>query len=111
MGRTWVDFRERIPPSQPDGASSSPSLRYIATRKENYDKTKCVYSPIEPRKDGLRILATRFRGRGLSPSRYDLWMANVGPSQKLLRDFLAYKIDWGTFNRSHRKELLASGGV
>jgi uncharacterized protein YeaO (DUF488 family) len=47
-------------------------------------RTKCVYSPIEPRKDGLRILATRFRGRSLSTTRYDVWMANLGPSEKLL---------------------------
>jgi hypothetical protein len=29
-------------------------------------KTKSVHSAIEPRKDGLRILAARGRGRGLS---------------------------------------------
>ena len=32
-------------------------------------KTKSVHSAIEPRKDGLRILATRVRGRGLLSSR------------------------------------------
>lgn len=74
-------------------------------------RTKCVYSPIEPRKDGLRILATRFRGRGLSTSRYDVWMANLGPSEKLLKHFLAGKTDWGTFSRRYRKELLEGGGV
>ena len=30
-------------------------------------KTKCVYTEIEPRKDGLRILATRGRGRDIAP--------------------------------------------
>ena len=39
-------------------------------------RTKSVKSPIEPRADGLRILATRFRGRGLPTSRYDVWMPN-----------------------------------
>lgn len=74
-------------------------------------RTKCVHSPIEPRKDGLRILATRFRGRGLSPSRYDVWMANLGPSEKLLKAFLAGKIDWVTFGQRYHKELMEGGGV
>src|SRR5579862_8966671 len=74
-------------------------------------RTKCVHSPIEPRKDGLRILVTRFRGRGLSTSRYDVWMANLGPSEKLLKDFLAAKIDWGMFSHRYRGELLEGGGV
>ena len=74
-------------------------------------RTKCVYSPIEPRKDGLRILATRFRGRGLPTSRYDVWMANLGPSEKLLKAFLAGKIDWGMFSHRYRNELLEGGGV
>ena len=74
-------------------------------------KTKSVLSPIEPRKDGLRILATRFRGRGLSASRYHVWMANLGPSEKLLKDVLAGRIDWGEFSRRYRKELFAGGAV
>ena len=74
-------------------------------------KTKSVLSPIEPRKDGLRILATRFRGRGLPTSRYDVWMANLGPSEKLLREFQSGLIDWGEFGRRFRKELLESGDV
>ena len=51
-------------------------------------KTKSVRSPIERGKDGLRILVTRFRGRRLPVSRYDVWMANLGPSEELLRGFL-----------------------
>lgn len=74
-------------------------------------RTKCVYSPIEPRKDRLRILATRFRGRGMSTSRYDVWMANLGPSEELLKDILAGRIGWGEFGRRYRKELFESGSV
>ena len=37
-------------------------------------RTKCVWSPILP-EDGLRILVTRFRGRGMCKSRYDLWLS------------------------------------
>ena len=71
-------------------------------------KTKSVISPIEPRKDGLRILVARFRGRGLPASRYDVWMANLGPSEKLLREFQSGSLGWGEFSRRYRKELLQS---
>ncbi|RYD74801.1 MAG: DUF488 family protein [Verrucomicrobiaceae bacterium] len=74
-------------------------------------KTKSVHSPIEPEKDGLRILVARFRGRGLPASRYDVWMANLGPSENLLGDFLSGKIEWSEFSRLYGKELLEDGGV
>ena len=74
-------------------------------------KTKSVCSPIEPRKDGLRILATRFRGRGMPTSRYHVWMANLGPSEKLLEATQAEKIGWGEFSRRYRKELFEGGAI
>ena len=70
-------------------------------------KTKSVHSPIE-REDGLRILAARLRGRGLPASRYDVWMANLGPSEALLRDFLAQRASWAEFGR--RDEYGHDGG-
>jgi uncharacterized protein YeaO (DUF488 family) len=74
-------------------------------------RTKSVYSPITPRRDGLRILATRFRGRGMSKDLYDVWMPNLGPSEKLLRTFLAGKLTWADFNRRYRAELFDSGSA
>ena len=74
-------------------------------------RTKSVFSPIEPSKDGLRILATRFRGRGLPASRYDVWMANLGPSEALLRAVLTGKIPWVEFSRRYRKELFEGGTI
>lgn len=74
-------------------------------------KTKSVFSPIEPRKDGLRILATRFRGRGMPASRYHVWMANLGPSEMLLKSVLSGKITWGEFSRRYRKELFEGGSI
>jgi uncharacterized protein YeaO (DUF488 family) len=74
-------------------------------------KTKSVFSPIAHHADGLRILATRFRGRGLPASRYDVWMANLGPSEKLLRAYLAGKVQWAEFSRCYRKELFENGTV
>ena len=74
-------------------------------------KTKSVFSPIEPSRDGLRILVARFRGRGMSSARYHVWMANFGPSEELLRAVLAGKITWAVFGRRYRKELFEPGTI
>ena len=74
-------------------------------------RTKSVYSPIERQMDGLRILMTRFHGRGLRKSRYDVWMANLGPSEELLRAFHAGHVSWAVFRTRYRRELLESGAV
>lgn len=73
-------------------------------------KTKSVWSPIE-KADGLRILATRFRGRGMPVTRYDVWMANLGPSERLLRSYLDGAGSWGEFARRYRAELFAGGSA
>ena len=70
-------------------------------------KTKCVWNSMA-KKDGLRILATRFRGRGLPRSRCDIWMASLAPSERLLSDGQSQKITWGEFSRRYRKELKQS---
>ena len=74
-------------------------------------KTKSVYAEIEPRKDGLRILATRGRGRGLPKERFDVWMANLGPSEQLREEFLAGKITWSQFGSHYRRELWDGGTI
>src|SRR5436309_4752352 len=74
-------------------------------------KTKSVFFAIEPRKDGLRILVARSRGRGMSASRYHVWMANLGPSEKLLREFQSGAIGWGAFSRRYLKELRETGTI
>jgi uncharacterized protein YeaO (DUF488 family) len=74
-------------------------------------KTKSVSSPIDRKSDGLRILATRFRGRGLPTDRYDVWMPSLGPSEQLLRKFLAGKISWPAFAREYRRELFQDGPI
>ncbi|MHC4931921.1 MAG: DUF488 family protein, N3 subclade [Planctomycetota bacterium] len=62
-------------------------------------KSKSVYSPINRRSDGLRILVTRYRGRGLRSSRYDMWMASLGPSEALLRARRSGRISGKEFSR------------
>jgi uncharacterized protein YeaO (DUF488 family) len=72
--------------------------------------TRSVWSP--KRKDGgVRILATRFRGRGLPASRYDVWMPSLGPSERLLKSVLDGRIDWKTFTRRYREELYLDGPI
>lgn len=73
--------------------------------------TKSVYSPVDKQQDGMRILATRFRGRGMSPSLYDVWMANLGPSEALLRNVLDGRITWTEFTRRYKKELFEGGTI
>ena len=73
-------------------------------------KTKSVHSRVET-SDGLRILAARGRGRGLPADRFDVWMANLGPSEELRDAILAGKISWREYRRRYLKELLEPGGV
>ena len=74
-------------------------------------QTKSVWSPIDRRRDGLRILATRFRGRGMTSSRYDVWMPSLGPSERLLRGVLAGRVPWSTFLKEYRRELFLDGPI
>jgi uncharacterized protein YeaO (DUF488 family) len=74
-------------------------------------KTKSVWSPIDRRGDGLRILATRIRGRGLPASRYDVWMASLGPSERLLRSVQRGRCWWRDFAREYQVELFLRGPV
>jgi uncharacterized protein YeaO (DUF488 family) len=74
-------------------------------------RTKSVWSPIDRSRDGLRILATRFRGRGLSTDRYDVWMPSLGPSERLLRDVQQARATWARFVREYKRELFMDGPV
>ena len=73
-------------------------------------KTKSVYSPVAEN-DGLRILATRFRGRGMSSKLYDVWMPALGPSEQLLTAVQSEKIAWSAFTRDFKKELFLDGPI
>jgi uncharacterized protein YeaO (DUF488 family) len=79
-------------------------------RRQTMVKTKSVHSPRE-REDGLRILVARGRGRGLPADRFDVWMANLGPSEQLRDAILASRISWSEYSRRYLKELCESGGA
>lgn len=72
-------------------------------------KTKSVSSPIDKENDGLRVLVTRFRGRGLPSSLYDVWMPSLGQSEKLLNKIHKSNINWRQFAVLYKKELSESG--
>ena len=74
-------------------------------------KTKSVWSPINRKADGLRILAARFRGRRMPTSRYDVWMPTLGPSEQLLKDVQTGRIPWATFCSRYRTELFMDGPI
>jgi uncharacterized protein YeaO (DUF488 family) len=73
-------------------------------------KTRSVYSTAGEN-DGLRILATRFRGRGMATNLYDVWMPSLGPSEQLLKAVKAGKITWAAFSRDFKRELFLDGAV
>ena len=73
-------------------------------------KTKSVWSP-KAKSDGLRVLVTRFRGRGLPLSRYHAWVASLGPSERLLRAAQNGRLTWAAFARAYRAELFMPGPI
>lgn len=74
-------------------------------------KTKSVWTAVDRKRDGLRILATRFRGRGMRRSRYDVWMPSLGPSEQVLRRVQDGAISWAEFSKQYRKELFLDGPI
>jgi uncharacterized protein YeaO (DUF488 family) len=86
-------------------------VRGQADNRARMLKTKSVHSPIDRKRDGLRILATRFRGRGMASTRYDVWMPSLGPSERLLADVMAGRITWAAFSRRYRAELFMDGPI
>ena len=73
--------------------------------------TKSVDSSIDRAADGLRILATRFRGRGMPSNRYDVWMPSLGPSERLLKSVQTGKITWAEFAGEYRAEMFMDGRI
>lgn len=73
-------------------------------------KTKSIYTKAE-KSDGMRILASRFRGHGVPSSAYDVWMPNLGPTEALLKAFKAGRIDWVEFCKRYKEELFADGTI
>ncbi|MGZ4964627.1 MAG: DUF488 domain-containing protein [Limisphaerales bacterium] len=73
-------------------------------------KTKSIHTKAE-KSDGMRILASRFRGHGVPASAYDVWMPNLGPTEALLKAFKGGEIDWATFSKRYKDELFADSTI
>lgn len=73
-------------------------------------KTKSIYTKAE-KLDGMRILASRFRGHGVPASAYDVWMPNLGPTEALLKAFKCGEIDWSRFSKRYKDELFADSTI
>ena len=73
-------------------------------------KTRSVWTNIR-KDDGLRVLVSRFRGRGLPASQYDVWMPSLGPSEELLHAVMSGEIDWKTYTKRYKKELYLGGPI
>jgi uncharacterized protein YeaO (DUF488 family) len=58
--------------------------------------------------DGLRILTSRFRGRGIPKDLCDVWMPNLGPGEPLLKRWKAGQIEWLDYVRDYKQELFLS---
>jgi len=74
-------------------------------------RTKSVFSPIDRPNDGLRILVTRFRPRGMRKTRYDVWMPSLGPTERTLRAGQSGKLSWAQFSREFRREMFLDGPI
>jgi uncharacterized protein YeaO (DUF488 family) len=72
---------------------------------------KAMGEPADTAKDGLRVLAERHRGRGKDHGRYDVWMANLGPSECLSRDWSEGELDQEAFFKKYKEELLLCGEI
>ena len=44
-------------------------------------------------------------------SRYDIWMPNLGPSERILSAVQDGNVSWAQFSRQYRKELYLDGPI
>jgi len=93
---------------RPLAISTSVSWKPKRNKSDAVIKTKSVFSPIDKRGHGFRILVTRIRSRGQPKSRYDEWMASLVSTEELLESFRRGDENWSTFARQYRRELFDS---
>jgi uncharacterized protein YeaO (DUF488 family) len=74
-------------------------------------RTKSVHETMDREYDGLRILATRYTPQGVKKTRWSVWMANLAPSEPLLKAIRADKISWKEFSDRYQKELFEPAPV
>lgn len=66
---------------------------------------KNAYDAVQPRKDGLRIVATRYWPRALTKGAADLYLRDLSPSAELLSARQGGEITWREFAKQYRAEM------
>lgn len=68
-------------------------------------RTKSVFEKMDRSDDGLRILACRHTPQGVKGTRWDIWMANLAPSDPLRKALRSGEINWREFSKRYNQEL------
>ncbi len=66
--------------------------------------SKTVYDEPEPA-DGKRILVMTIWPRGVSKTRVDTWMKELGTPKELIKQWKVGKIPWSKFAKKYRESL------
>ncbi|ANK82722.1 MAG: hypothetical protein TEF_19425 [Rhizobiales bacterium NRL2] len=66
---------------------------------------KNAYDPPDAKRDGVRIVATRYWPRGLKREAADLYLPDLAPSTELLHAFRDEEITWQAFAKRYREEM------
>ncbi len=73
-------------------------------------KTKSVYDPPE-KSDGKRVLVMTLWPRGVSKSKVDVWMKELGTPRDLITRWKEGKVEWSEFVGEYRKSLKGKEGL
>jgi uncharacterized protein YeaO (DUF488 family) len=73
--------------------------------KRKMIKTKSIYYDPVDVSDGIRILVTRYYPRGITKNKYDLWIKEVSPSKKLLKDYKNKSINELEYKQRYISEM------
>ena len=66
---------------------------------------KSAFDPVQPRIDGLRIIATRYWPRGLEKAAADLYLPDLAPSSDLLYERQHEGMSHRAFRKQYRLEM------
>ena len=66
---------------------------------------KSIYDRAEPKKDGYRLLVTRFWPRGIKKSAVDSWDRDLGAPVELIRKKKSGKLRWAELKKIYLASL------
>lgn len=71
---------------------------------------KTVYDPVE-KSDGKRILVMHSWPRGISKSKIDAWVKELGTDADLIHRWKEGKVSWQEFSKEYRASLKGKGDL